>query len=436
MDPHYCFPIMAVGRVADGRRSRACSFIKVPEIDLRIVLGLAIGGIPAVLVAALIVKSMHVDILRYVITIVVVLHGDRDGARRDQGAARASARGRDGAAGRVMTKSHGAQPRVREIRPGREGAYLSAGREATRDEFDEDYRIATLDFEPFLHGDAADKARFAEEFAGALQRDRLRGPDRPRRRRRRFTTKCTRRSRAVHEHAARREDALPGRAATDRSTRAISRSRRRAKSIPTWSRAGCGAGARSTFRSSGTRRFAPKIFGRAPNMSAQFRRLVEAHEPLFKPIAQAMFRGLGSIRTSMTRSSRGTNFGLRLNYYPPMTRRRRTQSGAGRLLGHEDVDLFTILPATRIDGLQVWNHRSGKWVRMRAPHGSIIINTGDYMQRITQRPAAFDDPPRRQAERRVASVRRLACRSRWRSTCGRTSCWRCCRASANPNIRR
>src|SRR5260370_7524172 len=59
------------------------------------------------------------------------------------------------------------------------------------------------------------------------------------------------------------------------------------------------------------------------------------------------------------------------------------RSDAGRLLGDEDVDLFTILPATRVDGLQVWNHRSGKWVRMRAPLGSIIINTGDYMQRIS-----------------------------------------------------
>ena len=59
------------------------------------------------------------------------------------------------------------------------------------------------------------------------------------------------------------------------------------------------------------------------------------------------------------------------------------RSGAGRLLGHEDVDLFTILPATRMEGLQVWNHRSGKWVRLSAPPGSIIINTGDYMQRIS-----------------------------------------------------
>jgi isopenicillin N synthase-like dioxygenase len=77
-----------------------------------------------------------------------------------------------------------------------------------------------------------------------------------------------------------------------------------------------------------------------------------------------------------------TNLGLRLNYYPAMTEEQE-QSGAGRLLGHEDVDLFTILPASRVDGLQVWNHRSGKWVRLKAPPGSIIINTGDYMQRIS-----------------------------------------------------
>ena len=40
--------------------------------------------------------------------------------------------------------------------------------EGVGDEFDEDYQIATLNFEPFLRGDSADKARFAESFAGAL----------------------------------------------------------------------------------------------------------------------------------------------------------------------------------------------------------------------------------------------------------------------------
>ena len=78
----------------------------------------------------------------------------------------------------------------------------------------------------------------------------------------------------------------------------------------------------------------------------------------------------------------GTNFGLRLNYYPPMSEQ-DDQSGAARLLGHEDIDMFTFLPAPRVEGLQVLNRRNMKWVRINAPRGSIILNTGDYMQRIT-----------------------------------------------------
>jgi uncharacterized membrane protein YfcA len=70
MDPHYCFPIMASGASLMGAGS-SVRFVKVPDIDLRIVVGLTLGGIPAVLVAALIVKQMDVDVLRYVITVVV-----------------------------------------------------------------------------------------------------------------------------------------------------------------------------------------------------------------------------------------------------------------------------------------------------------------------------------------------------------------------------
>src|SRR5436190_1663212 len=135
------------------------------------------------------------------------------------------------------------------------------------DQFDDAYKISTLDLGPYLHGDAKDKARFAQPL--------------------------------------RAEDYWP-RAAYER----------------------------------------------------EFRRLALAHEALFKPIAQAMFQGLGCDPHVYDRKLTGTNFGLRLNYYPPLTAAQE-RSGAGRLLGHEDVDLFTILPVPRIDGLQVWNHRSG-----------------------------------------------------------------------------
>ena len=73
------------------------------------------------------------------------------------------------------------------------------------------------------------------------------------------------------------------------------------------------------------------------------------------------------------------------------------RSGAGRLLGHEDVDLFTILPATRVEGLQVWNHRSGKWVRLDAPRGRDHHQHRRLHAADHQRPAAVDDPSRRQA---------------------------------------
>jgi len=53
------------------------------------------------------------------------------------------------------------------------------------------------------------------------------------------------------------------------------------------------------------------------------------------------------------------------------------------MLGHEDVDLFTFLPSPEASGLQVLNRRNMKWIRLEAPPGSIILNTGDYMQRIS-----------------------------------------------------
>ena len=71
MDPRLCFPIMAAGGSLMGAGASVRHFA-IGEIDLRIVLGLAMGGIPAVLVAALLVKSMPVDILRWLVFAVVL----------------------------------------------------------------------------------------------------------------------------------------------------------------------------------------------------------------------------------------------------------------------------------------------------------------------------------------------------------------------------
>ncbi len=113
-----------------------------------------------------------------------------------------------------------------------------------------------------------------------------------------------------------------------------------------------------------------------------FRKMVVEHEALFLPIMQSILSYLGCDPHLYDKKLSKTNFGFRLNYYPPMEES-DIASGAGRMLGHEDVDLFTILPAQSVDGLQVLNRKNMKWIHLHPPEGSIIINTGDYMQRIT-----------------------------------------------------
>ena len=250
------------------------------------------------------------------------------------------------------------------------------------DEFDEDYRIATLDFEPFLRGGEAERAKFAGAFGAALHEIGFavltgHGVD---------PALYDEVEAATHDlfTSTPLEEKMRFRAARHGSVNQGYFPIEETSDIHpdlvegwVWCRRAFDVPERHEdvpFRAAD--------YWPGAEYERQFRRLVLAHEQLFKPIAQAMLMGLGVDPHLLDARLTGTNFGLRLNYYPPMSRE-QDQSGAARLLGHEDVDLFTILPATRTDGLQVWNHRSNKWVRMRAPPGSIIINTGDYMQRLS-----------------------------------------------------
>jgi len=71
MDPRLCFPIMA-GGAALAVAGAGARHIGIGQINLRIVLGMTLGGIPAVLVAAFIVKSMPLEMLRWMVIVVVV----------------------------------------------------------------------------------------------------------------------------------------------------------------------------------------------------------------------------------------------------------------------------------------------------------------------------------------------------------------------------
>ena len=139
---------------------------------------------------------------------------------------------------------------------------------------------------------------------------------------------------------------------------------------------------RRAFDLEGTPGYREQDFWPRPGFEPLFRRLCLAQEALIRPVMQSLLTHLGCDPHLYDARLTATNFGLRLNYYPPLSEA-DDRSGAARLLGHEDVDLFTFLPAPEVEGLQVLNRRNMKWVRLRAPRGSIILNTGDYMQRIS-----------------------------------------------------
>ena len=249
------------------------------------------------------------------------------------------------------------------------------------DEFDEDYEIATLDIGAFLNGDAGDKAKFVDEFGTAIHEigfSVLTGHgvdtqlyDEMHDLVIEFFESMTMNEKMqfrAERHGSVNQGYFPIEETSDIHP----------DQVEGW------VFCRRAFEMQQNRSkdFRVEDFWPNEKYEAAFRRLALSHEQIIKPIAQAMFQSLGCDPHIYDAKLTETNFGLRLNYYPSLSEEQE-RSGAGRLLGHEDVDLFTLLPAPREEGLQVWNHRSSKWVRLNAPQGSIIINTGDYMQRIS-----------------------------------------------------
>ena len=71
LDPRLAFPIMA-SACAFLMPTTGFRYIHAERIDLRIVIGMALGGIPAVLVAAFLVKEMPIEPLRWAVVVVVL----------------------------------------------------------------------------------------------------------------------------------------------------------------------------------------------------------------------------------------------------------------------------------------------------------------------------------------------------------------------------
>ena len=71
LDPRLAFPIMS-SACAFLMPTTGFTFIRTDRIDLKIILGITLGGIPAVLIAAFIVKEMPIVWLRWGVVVVVL----------------------------------------------------------------------------------------------------------------------------------------------------------------------------------------------------------------------------------------------------------------------------------------------------------------------------------------------------------------------------
>jgi uncharacterized membrane protein YfcA len=71
LNPTAAFPIM-MGACAFLMPVSGLRFMRTERIDLRVVLGMALGGIPAVLLAAFVIKSLPLQTLRWGVVVVVL----------------------------------------------------------------------------------------------------------------------------------------------------------------------------------------------------------------------------------------------------------------------------------------------------------------------------------------------------------------------------
>jgi hypothetical protein len=90
MSPVTAFPIM-MGSCAFLMPVGSVRFLRAGSYDLRAAIGLTVGGIPAVLIAAYLVKSLPLDAVRWLVVVVVIYTAGmmlRSAAREGRAAAR------------------------------------------------------------------------------------------------------------------------------------------------------------------------------------------------------------------------------------------------------------------------------------------------------------------------------------------------------------
>jgi isopenicillin N synthase-like dioxygenase len=148
---------------------------------------------------------------------------------------------------------------------------------------------------------------------------------------------------------------------------------------------------------------APNLWpGEVPNFRENSLALWAELDALGNRILQLIAESLGLEPAWFARHVDRGNSILRAIHYPPITGR---ETPAVRAARHEDINLITLLLGSNEQGLEILA-RSGDWIPVTSIPGTIVVNIGDMMKRLTNNvlpstphrvinpPGALSDQPR------------------------------------------
>ena len=121
------------------------------------------------------------------------------------------------------------------------------------------------------------------------------------------------------------------------------------------------------------------VVAELPEFSVLGNQLYKAFENSGRHLLQAIGIHLEIGEYYFDRHVHNGNSILRAIYYPAIT---QEPKNAIRAEQHEDINLITLLVGASAEGLQLLN-KSNTWIDVTAPEGSIVVNVGDMLQRLT-----------------------------------------------------
>jgi len=117
--------------------------------------------------------------------------------------------------------------------------------------------------------------------------------------------------------------------------------------------------------------------------------------PAFRDVMTRLYTGLDNLGSQLLRAcaewigepedlfasmTRESDTILRVIHYPPVPA--DAPAGSLRAAAHEDINLITLLSGATAEGLELLQ-RDGTWLAIEADHDTIVVDTGDMMQNVT-----------------------------------------------------